>query len=208
MLGRFLELGLVTPDPGAAWTELQQLGFAGATSGEIWPHAYGAVACEGFAIGLHEAGNEPRTLFFVRPDVDVLRRELLNRFIDIEIDRTGSDVFNEIGLREPGGMLLRVIGARTFSPPPELPERTTLGRFRAISLPCADLGEAQGYWERLDMDVQTVSDPWDGISVQGLPIAYHEVGDFKEVALLFDGREAARQIIRGPQKLALVSLPA
>jgi hypothetical protein len=140
--------------------------------------------------------------------VDVLRRELLNRFIDIEIDRTGSDVFNEIGLREPGGMLLRVIGARTFSPPPELPERTTLGRFRAISLPCADLGEAQGYWERLDMDVQTVSDPWDGISVQGLPIAYHEVGDFKEVALLFDGREAARQIIRGPQKLALVSLPA
>ncbi len=208
MLGRFLELGIVTPDTGAAWIELQQLGFAGATAGEIWPHAYGAVACEGLAIGLHETGKEPRSLFFVQPDVDALRRELLDRLIDIEIEQVGSDVFNEIGLREPGGMLLRVIGARTFSPPPDLPERTSLGRFRAISLPCADLGEAQGFWERLDMDVQVVSDPWDGIAVQGLPVAYHEAGSFKEIALLFDGKEATRQLVRGPEKLALISLPA
>ncbi len=208
MLGRFLELGIVTPDTSAAWMELQQLGFAGATAGEIWPHAYGAVACEGVAIGLHEVGKEPRSLFFVQPDVDALRRELLNRFLDIEIEQVGSDVFNEIGLREPGGMLLRVIGARTFSPPPELPERTSLGRFRAISLPCADLGEAQGFWERLDKDVQPVSHPWEGIAVQGLPIAYHEAGSFKEVAVLFDGAGSAREMMRGPDKLALFSLPA
>ena len=36
MLGRFLELALVTGDPGSRWSELQQLGFAAATSGDIW----------------------------------------------------------------------------------------------------------------------------------------------------------------------------
>jgi hypothetical protein len=208
VLGRFLELGIVTHDTSAAWMQLQQLGFAGATAGEIWPHAYGVVACEGLAIGLHELGKEPRALFFVQPDVDALRRELLDRLIDIEIEQVGSDVFNEIGLREPGGMLLRVIGARTFSPPGDLPGSTSLGRFRAISLPCVDLGEAQAFWERLDMDVREVSDPWDGIAVQGLPLAYHEAGSFRELALLFEGREAERQVVRGPGKLALISLPA
>lgn len=207
MLGRFLELGLVTPDTSAAWIELQQLGFAGATAGEIWPHGYGVVACEGLAIGLHDIGSESRSLFFVQPDVEALRRELLNRFIDIEVERVGIDVFNELALREPGGMLLRIIGARTFSPPAELPERTSLGRFRAISLPCADLGEAQGFWERLDTDVQVITDPWEGIAVQGMPIAYHEAGSFQEVVLLFDG-DGPRQLVRGPGKLAMISLPA
>jgi hypothetical protein len=190
MLGRFLEVALVTDDPGSAWSELQQLGFAGATSGDIWTHAYGVVACEGLAIGLHAVGAEPFSLNFVRPDVAALDRELTNRLIDVESTRLGSDVFNELCLREPGGMLLRVIAARTFSPPLDMPERTAFGRFRGVSLPCADLAEAQGFWERLDMDVQAASEPWESIQVSGLPIAYHEIASFKQPALLFDGDEA------------------
>jgi hypothetical protein len=190
MLGRFLEVALVAADPGAGWSDLQRLGFAGATSGDIWRHAYGVVACEGLAIGLHAAGDEPFCLVFVRPDVAALDRELTTRLIDVESTRLGSDVFNELCLREPGGVPLRVIAARTFSPPLEMPERTAFGRFRGISLPCADLGEAQGFWERLDMDVAAGSDPWESIAIAGLPLAYHENGDFKEPALLFDGEQA------------------
>lgn len=191
MLGRFLELALVTDDPGSGWSDLQRLGFAGATSGDIWPHAYGVVACEGLAIGLHAVGDEPFSLTFVRPDVAALERELDTRFIEVESTRLGSDVFNELTLREPGGTLLRVIAARTFSPPLELPEHTALGRFLTVSLPCADLGEAQGFWERLDMDVRAGSDPWDSIAVQGLPLACHGSGDFSQPLLLFDGAQAA-----------------
>lgn len=190
MLGRFLEVALVADDPGSAWGDLQQLGFASATSGDIWTHAYGVVACEGLAIGLHAVGDEPFSLVFVRPDVAALDRALTTRLIDVESTRLGSDVFNELCLREPGGLLLRVIAARTFSPPLEMPERTAFGRFRGISLPCADLGEAQGFWERLDMDVQAGSDPWESVHITGLPLAYHESGDFKEPALLFDGEQA------------------
>ena len=190
MLGRFLEVALVTDDPGSGWSELQQLGFAGATSGDIWTHAYGVVACEGLAIGLHAVGTEPFSLNFVLPDVAALDRELTNRLIDVESTRLGSDVFNELCLREPGGVLLRVTAARTFSPPLDMPERTAFGRFRGVSLPCADLAEARGFWERLDMDVQACSDPWESIHITGLPISCHETGNLKEPVLLFDGDAA------------------
>jgi hypothetical protein len=190
MLGRFLEVALVADDTGTSWSGLQQLGFAGATSGDILKHAYGVAACEGIAIGLHATGDEPFSLTFVHPDVAALDRELIARFIDVESTRLGSDVFNELALREPGGLLLRVIAARTFSPPPELPERTALGRFLTVSLPCPDLAEAQGFWERLDLHVQSRNDPWDSITVGDLPIAYHDSGSFREPALLFDGEAA------------------
>jgi len=191
MIGRFLELALVTADPGASWSELRQLGFADAASGDIWTHPYGVVACEGLAIGLHALGDEPVSLVFVRPQVATLERDLSARFIDVESIRIGSDVFNELGVREPGGMLLRVIEARTFSPPPELPQSTALGRFESISLPCTDLAEVQGFWERLDMQVVAGTAPWDSIAVEGLPISYHESRSFREPALLFDGKGAA-----------------
>jgi hypothetical protein len=190
MLGRFLELALVTEDPGAGWNELRQLGFADATSGDIWTHPYGVVACEDLAIGLHARGNEPMSLVFVRPQVAELERDLSARFIDVENIRLGSDVFNELGIREPGGTLLRVIEARTFSPPSELPEQTVLGRFRWISLPCADLADAQGFWERLDMDVLQRDVPWPTLAVKGLPIAYHENSSLRQPALVFDGHAA------------------
>jgi hypothetical protein len=190
MLGRFLELALVTDDPGAGWNDLQRLDFAGATSGDIWTHSYGVVACAGLAIGLHASGQEPLALHFVHPDVAALDRELTARFIEVESSRLGSDVFNELMLREPGGVPLRVVAARTFSPPLEIPEHTAFGRFLSVSLPSTNLAEAQSFWERLDRDVQVQTQPWESIAVQGLPIACHDSGDFREPALLFDGAKA------------------
>jgi hypothetical protein len=190
MLGRFLELALLTGDPGAGWSDLLQLGFVEAASGDVYTHAYGVAACEGISIGLHAKGEEGLSLVFVRPDVAALERDLTARFIAVEAAQLGSDVFNELTLREPGGMPLRVIEARTFSPPLELPENTGLGRFMALSLPCADLAEARGFWERLDMDVQAGSAPWDSIALQGLPLACHDGAAFREPVLLFDGATA------------------
>jgi hypothetical protein len=147
------------------------------------------VAAEGIALGLHAKGDEPG-LVFVRPDVAALERELSGRFIDVESMRLGSDVFNELALREPGGTLLRVIEARTFSPPAELPTHTALGRFLAISLPSTDLAETRGFWERLGMDVDEGTQPWESLAIRGLPITCHESSNFREVVLLFDAATA------------------
>jgi hypothetical protein len=185
MLGRFLEVALVTGDAGEDWQRLQQLGFEPAPTGDIWPHPYGVVACEGIALGLHARGEEPLCLMFVRPDVAGLHRELMARGVRIEHARLGSDAFNELALREPGGMLLRVLEARTFSPPADMPGRTRFGRFDAISLPCRDLAAAAAFWKALGYEPVDSGAPLEGIRVPATPVACHPRRLLAEPALLF-----------------------
>lgn len=187
VLGRFLELSLVVPDTGTSWRRWLELGFAGAEAGDVWPHAYGVVACEGMAVGLHGAGDEPLCLSFVRPGVARLERELADRLLGVERARLGDDEFNLVELREPGGTLLRVQEARTFSAPPDPPARTSLGVFDAVSLPCPDLAEACGFWERLGHEVRATEQPWPGLVIESLPLACHEASVCREVLLVFHG---------------------
>lgn len=188
MLGQFLEVALVTADTTDAWQRLQHLGFEPASTGDVWPHAYGVVTCERLAIGLHSHGEEPLRVVFVRPDVAALHRELTARGIDIERARLGSDVFNELTLREPGGVALAVLEARSFSPPSRVPARTWLGRFVALSLPCSDLEDARAFWQQLGHEAEAVESPWEGFSLAGMPIACHPRRVLAEPVLVF--REA------------------
>jgi hypothetical protein len=186
MLGRFLELAMVVDDPGAAWQRYQRLGFAAAETGDIWKHAYGVVACRGFALGFHARGAEEFSIAFVRQDVATLHRGLANSGVQIEAARLGSDSFNELSLREPGGRLIRVLEARSFSPPAEVPERTSFGDFRSLSLPCRDLSAAAVFWRLLGFAVEPVDDPWEGFTLPGTPLACHARRALPEPALLFD----------------------
>jgi hypothetical protein len=187
VIGRFLELSLPTADIGAAWQRWLSLGFTAGEAGDVWKHPYGVVACEGLAVGLHAvAGDAPLCVSFVRSGVEKLERELSHRLIGIERAQLGGDVFNLLELYEPGGTLLRVQEARSFSPPAEMPRNTSLGRFRALSLPCPDLDEARGFWERLDLEVRDIQLPWDGLAIAGLPIACHGNDLLEEPVLVFD----------------------
>ena len=186
MLGRFLELAMVVDDPGAAWQRYQKLGFATAQTGDIWKHAYGVVACRDFTLGFHARGAEAFSIAFVRQDVAALHRGLANSGVQIEAARLGSDSFNELALREPGGRLLRVLEARSFSPPAEVPDRTAFGAFRSLSLPCRDLREAMEFWQLLGFAVEPTADPWEGFTLPGTPLAGHARRALPEPALLFD----------------------
>ena len=216
MLGQFLEVALVTDDTGDAWQQLQGLGFEPAPTGDIWPHPYGVVACEGIAIGLHARGDEPLSLIFVRPDVAGLHRELTARGLRVEHARLGSDVFNELALREPGGMLLRVLEARTYSPLADLPDRTRLGRFDAISLPCRNLEAATTFWEALGHATVAADSPLEGIRVPSTPVACHARRQLADPALLFRQPDAdfahlvgndPQALLQGNSELALLVMP-
>jgi hypothetical protein len=185
MLGRFLELALVVEDPGSAWQRYQQYGFAAAETGDLWSYPYGVVACRGFALGLHARGAERISIAFVRPDVAALHRDLAARGVQVEQARLGSDVFNELALREPGGMLVRVLEARSFSPPPEIPEQTQFGGFLSFSLPCRDPGKAAEFWRALGFEITDSADPWEGFTVPGTPLACHARRSLPEPVLLF-----------------------
>lgn len=185
MLGRFLELALVVEDPVAAWQRYQKYGFAAAETGDIWKHAYGVVTCQGFAMGFHARAAEPFSIVFVRQDVAALHRGLAQSGLQIEQARLGSDSFNELALREPGGRLIRVLEARSFSPPASVPELTLLGAFHSLSLPCRDLAQSMGFWRQLGFAVEPVTDPWEGFTLPGTPLAGHARRTLPEPALLF-----------------------
>ena len=185
MLGRFLELALVVEDPGAAWLHYQQLGFATAETGDVFRHAYGVVACRDFALGLHAQGTEAASLVFVRADVAALHRDLSAKGLRVETAQLGSDVFNQLTLREPGGLQVRVLEARSFSPPSEVPEQTRLGAFSCLSLPCRDLAAATAFWGSLGLASVPTDDPWEGFMLPGTPIACHARRSFPEPALIF-----------------------
>jgi hypothetical protein len=82
-------------------------------------------------------------------------------------------------------MAIRILEARTFSPPLELPEQTRLGKFLSLSLPCADMEEAAAFWALLNMPVHPITDPWDGLAIAGTSLAYHTRRTVPEPALLF-----------------------
>jgi hypothetical protein len=185
VLGKFLELSLVVPDASSAWLQYQQLGFAGAETGDVYAHAYGVVTCEGLAIGLHGAGPTPLTVCFVRPEVAALHRELAAVSIDVEAAHLGSDVFNDLALREPGGALLRVLEARSFSPPLESPRQTLVGTFTGLSLPARDMDEASRFWQRLHYRAEPLAEDEPGFAVAGTPLRYHPWRMLAEPALLF-----------------------
>lgn len=225
MLGRFLELALVVEDPGASWQRFQDYGFSAAETGDIWKHAYGVVACRGLALGLHARGAEDLSILFVRPDVAGLHRGLADCGVQIEQARLGSDDFNELALREPGGRLIRVLEARSFSPPAEQPDQTQFGKFISISLPGRDLKHAADFWRLMGCAVESIHDPWEGFTVPGTPLAYHSRRALPEPALLFqrpigfdirnetaglqpesalDALEREHLLLRTPEDLALI----
>lgn len=174
MLGQFLEVALVTGDTGDIWQQLQKPGFEPASTGDIWPHAYGVVACEGLAIGLHSKGEEAFSVVFVRPEVVALHRELAALGVDVEAARLGSDVFNELWLRDPDGTALHVLEARSFSPPAHLPARTVAGRFRWLSLPSRDIEATTQFWSSLGADCSHIEEPFAGILLGQSSLACHE----------------------------------
>jgi hypothetical protein len=185
MLGRFLELSLVTADTVDAWQRYQRLGFEPAPTGDIWPHAYGVVTCEGLAIGLHALAEETLSITFVRPQVAALHRELAAKHVEVEQARLGSDVFNELTLREPDGVALRVLEARSFSPPLQSPHRTALGSFVSLSLPSRDVDATQQFWRNVGHECGPSEEPWQSCSIAGVPLAVHPRRIFAEPVLVF-----------------------
>lgn len=114
--GRFLEVSLPTPDIGASLEFYRTLGFTEVTVNDIRPHHYIAVTDGRIVIGLHGGGVEEPALTFVQRDLARHVRDLLDAGIEPDFARIADDEFHEAGLRSPGGHLLAMVEAPTYSP--------------------------------------------------------------------------------------------
>jgi catechol 2,3-dioxygenase-like lactoylglutathione lyase family enzyme len=149
VLGRFLEFSLATPDIQASLDFYTRLGFSEAEVGEAWSHPYAVVTDGRICLGLHQGAIPAPSMTFVKPDLLRNLATFEDLGLEFEFRHLGNDVFNEVGWFDPGGQLVRLIEARTFSPSKRIGTDTSqCGYFMEIALPTPDLEASKTYWEQ------------------------------------------------------------
>ena len=186
MPGRALELSLAGPVIAESFGFWTRVGFTPAEAGDAWSHPYGVVSVPGLSIGLHGLDAAPPMVTLMRADVAGLLPEFETRDIPLDELRVGPDVFNEVRFRDPAGLAVRIVEARTFSPP-AVARACQFGRFEAFSWPCSDPEAVAGFWSRLLVDIDEPADGWALLTADlgGLPIAWHAPGTSKDPLLVF-----------------------
>lgn len=190
MIGRFLEISVHAPDVLASLEFYEQLGFSQVTTGEAWTYPYAVVSDGRLSIGLHQRELQQSPLLsFVLPDLHEHLDALEGLGIEILDRRLGSDVFNEATFSTPGGQLVRLLEARTFSPSDRGPGETSrLGWFEEFMIPVTDVKAAERFWERLGFVPAEESEepfPHIGLTSDSFDVALVATGMLTRPALLF-----------------------
>jgi catechol 2,3-dioxygenase-like lactoylglutathione lyase family enzyme len=200
VIGRFHEVSVHAPDPIASLAFYERLGFAQVTTGEAFPYPYAAVGDGRLTIGLHrhELQQSP-LLAFVLPDLRHEIEAIERRGIEILERRLGDDVFNEARF-EVAGQSLRLLEARTHSPPPFGPgETSSLGWFEEVAVPVADRAQAVRDWERLGFVPAEEGDepyPHVGLTSDSLNVALIERSLLRTPALVFTDADMPARIAK------------
>ena len=199
MIGRFLEVSVHAPDVLASLEFYEALGFSQAATGEAWPYPYAVVTDGRLGIGLHQRELQQSPLLsFVLPDLHRHLDALESLGISLLDRRLGGDVFNEATIATPGGQLVRLLEARTFSPSQRRPGETSrLGWFEGYLLPIADARAAEQFWEKIGfVPTGEIPEPLPhaGLISDSLNIALLAEGMLKRPALLFTDPDMSARI--------------
>jgi catechol 2,3-dioxygenase-like lactoylglutathione lyase family enzyme len=148
VFAQFLELGIATRDVAGALAFYESLGFVQAPVGEAWPHPYAVVTDGRLNLGLHGLDFEGPLLTFVTPGVRSQIDRLQQLGIEIEHARIDDLSLNEVAFRDPALHAVRLLEARTFSPPSLPPgHESVLGYFQEYRVATADPAAAGRFWE-------------------------------------------------------------
>jgi catechol 2,3-dioxygenase-like lactoylglutathione lyase family enzyme len=149
-LGRLLEISLATTDIAASLEFYESLGFVQAQVGEAWPHPYAAVTDGRISLGLHGGEFASPLPTWVAPDLRERVGTLQALGIELEDARLDDLALHQLLLRAPSGQLLRLLEARTFSPPDVATGHSSqLGYFEEYALASREPVAEGSWWESL-----------------------------------------------------------
>jgi catechol 2,3-dioxygenase-like lactoylglutathione lyase family enzyme len=198
MLGRFLEISIQAPSVLESLEFYQKLGFTQAETGDAWPHPYAVVTDGRLFIGLHQNEIDSPALTFVKPDLWRHIEELEGLGIEFESRKLGEDVFNEATFRDPDGLLVTLIEARTFSPPTRgVGEMSWCGYFTELGIPTRDADRAKQFWEQLGfVAAAEVEQPFRRISLTSdfLDLGLYATRELRRPVLTFSDAEMPGRI--------------
>jgi catechol 2,3-dioxygenase-like lactoylglutathione lyase family enzyme len=200
VLGRFHEVSITTADIRESVEFYESLGFSQAPTTDAQLYPYGVLTDGRLFLGLHERRGPSVTLTFVLPDLADHLSAFEKRGIDLSVCKTGSEVFNEIGFRDPFGQDVTVLEARTYSPVARKPADTSLcGYFDEISMPVQDFEAAKAYWEPLGFVATQETDmPYVHLPLTSdhLDIAFHRPRTFDGPMIVFRDPNMATRVAR------------
>jgi catechol 2,3-dioxygenase-like lactoylglutathione lyase family enzyme len=149
-LGRFLELSVPAADIPASLAFYESLGFVQAMTGEAFQYPYAVVTDGRLCIGLHGAGIEAPTLSWVAQGLRERMTSLAAQGIEFERLRLDELALHEAGFADPAGLPVRLLEARTFSPPSLAPGYgSALGYFEELAVAARDPAASGRFWEGL-----------------------------------------------------------
>ncbi len=193
LLGRFLEIGIQTPDIRASVEFYERLGFTQAQTGDTWPHPYGVLTDGRVYLGLHQARIDSPALTFVRPEVAGHLAALERAGVEPATVNIGAETFNEVGFRDPAGQPVRLLEARTYSPVSQAAGGTSrCGEFDCLSVPAVDFERVSRFWQALGLTAgEEEAQPYPRLPLgsEGIRLALHRPRFFAEPLLVF--RDAA-----------------
>ncbi len=182
-------MSIATADIRASVEFYEGLGFSQAQTGDAWSHPYGVLTDGRVYLGLHQRRSPSPALTFVHAEIAEYATTLESRGIHLDVRKTGEDVFNEIGFRDPTGQSVSVLEARTYSPAPRRSRQDSLcGYFTEFSIPAADFEAAQAFWEPLGFVATEEPDaPYERLPLTSdhLDIAFHRPPTFSRPLLVF-----------------------
>lgn len=200
MLGRFLEIGIHTPDIRASVEFYERLGFTQAQTGDIWVHPYGVLTDGRVHLGLHQRPLDSPALTFVRPDIAGQLQALARAGVELTSAELGGEAFHQVGFSDPAGQAVRLLEARTYSPADRSARQTShCGAFAWLSLPAADFAPVRGFWERLGLLAEEERElPFAHLPLRGagLELALHRPRFFPEPLLVFRDAGMTARIAR------------
>jgi catechol 2,3-dioxygenase-like lactoylglutathione lyase family enzyme len=189
MLGQFLEIGIATQDIRASVEFYERLGFTQAHTGDVWPHPYGVLSDGRVCLGLHQARLDSPSLTFVRPGIATHLAALEGAGAELSRVDVGGEVFNQAAFRDPAGQPVRLLEARTFSPPDRSAlEPSRCGQFGWLSLPAADFEPVRAFWQALGLAAGDEAEhpfPHVPLRGEGVELALHRPRFFPDPLLVF-----------------------
>ena len=199
-LGRFLEISIGTPVIRESLEFYEALGFVQAAVGETWSHPYAVVTDGRLFIGLHGRDMPSPSLTFVLPELQLGVGRLKQRGVTFEEERFGDEVFNQAQLRDPGGLNVTLLEARTFSPPQlDVPIESACGYFSELGIPARAAAEARAFWESigfvaLDEEAQPFArTPLVG---DGIDLALYRTRALRHPVLTFEDDDMSQRLTR------------
>jgi catechol 2,3-dioxygenase-like lactoylglutathione lyase family enzyme len=187
VLGRFLEFTVRAPRILESWQFWQRLGFTPATVGETWSHGYAVVTDGRIHVGLHDADVPHPALTWVRPELARHLPAFEAAGIEFTARRLADDDFHEAEFEDPDRHLLRLLEARTYSPPAR-PPASTFGWFEECMLPVRDPERSRAWWEGLGFVTVGEGDaPWPhyALTSDTLNVGLYRTAEFDVPVLRF-----------------------